>query len=67
MKLDLTADDLALIHLALTKYPLPFDQVGPLIQRIGAQINKQNNGSDLPPLPEGADYIRHQNGMPQTS
>jgi hypothetical protein len=64
MKLELTADDLALIHLALTKYPLPFDQVGPLIQRIGLQIKGQTNG-DLPPLPEGADYIRHQGGMPQ--
>jgi len=65
MKLELTAEDLALIHLALTKYPLPFDKVMPLINRIGAQIKDQTNGVDLPPLPEGADYIRHQGSIPQ--
>jgi hypothetical protein len=71
----LTFDDADLLELHNALLERPFKVAAPLINRINSQLAAQrepgavppDGGKDLPELPEGADYIRHQNGMPRPS
>jgi hypothetical protein len=69
--LELDENDLGALHAALIKEP--YAAVALTIEKINRQIVAQQKpvsaapSIDLPPLPEGADYIRHQGGMPKSS
>lgn len=70
-EINLNSNDMLILHTCLTKYPWPAEEMQPLLVKINDQVQAQSKpvqvptvAKDLPPLPEGADYIRHQGGMP---
>jgi hypothetical protein len=68
-ELELDEQDLLVLHTALIRQP--YADVALVIDKINRQLAPQTQPQspsppqELPPLPEGADYIRHQNGMPR--
>lgn len=67
--LEVDESDLLILHTSLIRQP--YAEVALLIDKINRQLATQTKSSEeplcdppnLPPLPEGADYIRHQHGM----
>jgi hypothetical protein len=67
-EIEVDENDLLVLHTALIRQP--YAEVALLIDKINRQLAPQTQpnptpSQELPPLPEGADYIRHQNGMPR--
>lgn len=69
-EINLNGREMMILHTCLTKYPWPAEEMSPLLVKINDQVQTQSKPmqvpKDLAPLPEGADYIRHQGGMPRT-
>jgi hypothetical protein len=69
-EIELTDEHLLVLHEGLMS--VPFGRAAPVVNHINAQLPKPEAPpnlslvpTELPPLPEGADYIRHQGGMPR--
>lgn len=67
-EINLNNREMLILHTCLTKYPWAAEEMQPLLFKINEQVQSQSKPvqavpKDLSPLPEGADYIRHQGGM----
>lgn len=68
---DLEVDDADLQTLNNALIQQPYGAVARTIEKINRQLAAQKKptnvpADELPALPEGADYVRHQGGMPRT-